>query len=451
MARIASVGCCGLVAALVLGSTSCNRSQSQGPDPAAVNMAPTGQAGQLAENQPAEPVQEVASQQPEYSQSGGEDQLSEAPQPPPPLPEYNQPPCPGENYLWTPGYWAYSPAGYYWVPGAWVMAPWVGALWTPPWWGFSGGVYLWHAGYWGPHIGFYGGINYGFGYTGIGFLGGYWGNGVFNYNRDALNVDIRVVHNVYNRPVVNYTPFNRISFNGPRGGINVQPNGSEERAFRERRMGALAAQTQLRHEAAANRAQFAAENRGRPGTVAAARPLANQNERPAMKAPARGVEPTGARAEARAPSSRPQPNERPSTRPGARSPGAMEAPARGVEPTGARAEARAPSSRPQPNERPLTRPGARSAGAMKAPARGVEPTGARAEARAPSSRPQPNERPSTRPGARSAGAMESRRIPQSRPESRPAPQLRRQAGRRPARQTPKARPAPAEKDHGKRG
>src|SRR5215472_18925874 len=42
---------------------------------------------------------------------------------PPALPVYEQPYCPGEGYIWTPGYWAYGPDGYYWVPGTWVLAP----------------------------------------------------------------------------------------------------------------------------------------------------------------------------------------------------------------------------------------------------------------------------------------------------------------------------------------
>ena len=43
---------------------------------------------------------------------------------PPPLPVYEQPLCPGDDYLWTPGYWAYDydANDYYWVPGTWVMA-----------------------------------------------------------------------------------------------------------------------------------------------------------------------------------------------------------------------------------------------------------------------------------------------------------------------------------------
>ncbi|HEY6823410.1 MAG TPA: hypothetical protein VI195_03150, partial [Steroidobacteraceae bacterium] len=91
---------------------------------------------------------------------------------PPPLPVYVQPPCPAPGFVWTPGYWAWGPDGYFWVPGTWLLAP-VGLLWTPGYWGWADGVYLWHAGYWGPQVGFYGGINYGFGYTGVGFEGGY--------------------------------------------------------------------------------------------------------------------------------------------------------------------------------------------------------------------------------------------------------------------------------------
>ncbi len=92
--------------------------------------------------------------------------------------------APGDGYMWTPGYWAYGPAGYYWVPGVWVRPPQVGVLWTPGYWGWGGGAFIFHEGYWGPHIGFYGGVNYGFGYGGVGFEGGYWHGGVFAYNRE---------------------------------------------------------------------------------------------------------------------------------------------------------------------------------------------------------------------------------------------------------------------------
>src|SRR5450631_2656945 len=88
---------------------------------------------------------------------------------PPPLVVYEQPPCPFDGYLWSPGYWAYGDGGYFWVPGVWVRPPQIGYLWTPPYWAFSDGFYVYHGGYWGSHVGFYGGVNYGYGYGGSGF------------------------------------------------------------------------------------------------------------------------------------------------------------------------------------------------------------------------------------------------------------------------------------------
>ncbi|MGB0105593.1 MAG: hypothetical protein WBP51_15420, partial [Candidatus Sulfotelmatobacter sp.] len=115
---------------------------------------------------------------------------------PPALPVYEQPLCPGDGYLWTPGYWAYDydASDYYWVPGTWVMAPETGFLWTPAYWGWGGDGFVFYDGYWGPHIGFYGGINYGFGYFGVGFEGGRWDNGHFFYNRSVNNVNMNEIH-----------------------------------------------------------------------------------------------------------------------------------------------------------------------------------------------------------------------------------------------------------------
>ena len=114
---------------------------------------------------------------------------------PPPLPVYDQPPIPAPGYLWVPGYWAWDDdAGYYWVPGTWVTPPEPELLWTPGYWGWDDGNYIFHAGYWGPHIGFYGGVAYGFGYTGDGYEGGYWRDGNFFYNRSVNNVAQRIDH-----------------------------------------------------------------------------------------------------------------------------------------------------------------------------------------------------------------------------------------------------------------
>src|SRR5580704_16043993 len=146
---------------------------------------------------------------------------------PPALPVYVQPPLPAPGYLWTPGYWSYGDAGYYWVPGVWVQPPRVGVLWTPGYWGFAGGIYGWHAGYWGPHIGFYGGVNYGFGYGGVGFVGGEWRGGAFAYNSAVWHVG-GGFHNVYvNRTVVNNVAVNHYSFNGA-GGVNYHASAQED-------------------------------------------------------------------------------------------------------------------------------------------------------------------------------------------------------------------------------
>jgi hypothetical protein len=144
---------------------------------------------------------------------------------PPALPVYEQPVCPGDGYLWTPGYWAYDydASDYYWVPGTWILAPEPGFLWTPGYWGWGGAAFIWHVGYWGPHVGFYGGISYGFGYFGVGFEGGRWDNDHFFYNRSVTNVNVTVVHNVYNTTVINNTTINRVSFNGGNGGVSARP------------------------------------------------------------------------------------------------------------------------------------------------------------------------------------------------------------------------------------
>jgi hypothetical protein len=122
---------------------------------------------------------------------------------PPALPVYEQPLCPGDGYLWTPGYWAYDydVTDYYWVPGTWVMGPEIGFLWTPAYWGWGGDGFVFYDGYWGPSVGFYGGINYGFGYFGLGFGGGRWDGGHFFYNRSVANVNITVIHNITTQPL----------------------------------------------------------------------------------------------------------------------------------------------------------------------------------------------------------------------------------------------------------
>jgi hypothetical protein len=193
---------------------------------------------------------------------------------PPPLPEYTQPECPADGYLWQPGYWAYSRAafGYYWVPGVWVAPPNPGLLWTPAYWGYVGSVYVFHAGYWGVSVGFYGGINYGYGYQGRGFVGGEWRDGGFRYNTAVVRVNTTVVHNTYvNTTVINNTVVNnRSSFNG-RGGVVAAPTASETAAMHQQHIPATSEQIRNQQASRADKSQFASANGGRPTNLAAAK------------------------------------------------------------------------------------------------------------------------------------------------------------------------------------
>jgi WXXGXW repeat (2 copies) len=208
---------------------------------------------------------------------------------PPPLPVYEQPICPGDGYIWTPGYWAYDSdfEDYYWVPGTWVLAPEIGFLWTPAYWGWGGDRFVFYDGYWGPLVGFYGGVNYGFGYFGVGFEGGRWDNGRFFYNRAVSNVNVTEIHNVYNTTVNVRETENRVSYNGGEGGINARPSAQEEAAARERHLPPVAAQSQHMQQARSNPQQRASVNRGKPEIAATPKPGAFK-DRGAVQARAAG-------------------------------------------------------------------------------------------------------------------------------------------------------------------
>ncbi|WP_083227947.1 YXWGXW repeat-containing protein [Mucilaginibacter sp. PPCGB 2223] len=211
---------------------------------------------------------------------------------PPPLPVYVQPPCPVDGYIWTPGYWAYNDVdGYYWVPGAWVAPPDPGYLWTPGYWGYDGGFYRFHPGYWGLHVGYYGGINYGFGYIGVGFVGGAWYGGHFRYNTAVVNVNRTVIHNTYvDRTVIRNVSNNRTSFNGP-GGVHASPRPQERIAMNERHISPTSQQVSHQTMASRDRNQFASANHGKPHTTAvdrvSSRPFNQQNRTPNGGAPHR--------------------------------------------------------------------------------------------------------------------------------------------------------------------
>jgi hypothetical protein len=195
--------------------------------------------------------------------------------PPPELPVYEQPICPGEGYIWTPGYWAWDrdDEDYYWVPGTWVLAPEVGFLWTPGYWAWGGNSFVFYEGFWGPVVGFYGGINYGYGYFGRGYEGGRWDGGRFYYNRTVNNINVTEIHNVYNTTVVNNNVnVTRVSYNGGNGGLSARATSQEQSAARQRHISPVAAQTQHIQAARSNRELRASENHGKPPIAATQRP-----------------------------------------------------------------------------------------------------------------------------------------------------------------------------------
>jgi hypothetical protein len=191
---------------------------------------------------------------------------------PPPLPVYDQPPIPAAGYLWVPGYWAWDDdTGYYWVPGTWVTPPEPELLWTPGYWGWDDGNYIFHGGYWGPHIGFYGGVAYGFGYTGDGYEGGYWRDGNFFYNRTVNNISNVSITNVYNKTVVVNNTTN-VSYNGGTGGTAARPTAEQLAASKEHHVAATPEQTRHVEAAAKDPALSLNSNHGHPTVAATAHP-----------------------------------------------------------------------------------------------------------------------------------------------------------------------------------
>ncbi len=213
---------------------------------------------------------------------------------PPALPVYVQPPPPAPDLMWVPGHWRYNPVmgDYFWVPGTWVAAPAPGLLWTPGYWGWSNGLYLWHEGYWGRHIGYYGGVNYGFGYGGMGFAGGEWRGGHFAYNTAVMNVDIhdrrfanahfedraRVERSIVANP-------NHVAYAGGPGGINHPATAEERVAEHEQHTAPTKVQEQHSEAAKADKTSYGKANGGHPTHTVAEKPLAaEKNEtKPAPK------------------------------------------------------------------------------------------------------------------------------------------------------------------------
>ncbi len=300
---------------------------------------------------------------------------------PPVLPVYAQPICPQPGLMWTPGYWAYGPDGYYWVPGAWVPAPYVGALWTPPYWGFENSLYVFHPGYWGSHVGYYGGINYGFGYGGIGFAGGMWRGGIFAYNTAIMRVGSGGAwgNRVYmDRGAVDRGYFargSRVAFNGGPNGIRYRPSTQERSYMNERHVSPTSFQQQHEVGARNDRGSYAKANGGRPQNLVAQRPLQRED------------------------------HAAPTARPGG---GNMNRPNGG---------ASRPAQQTRPTYNQQQRPEGRPTQTQQRPVQQQRP-----ESRPTQPQQRPESRPTPQPRQESRPAPQSRPAQQPRQESRPAPQ-----------------------------
>ena len=204
---------------------------------------------------------------------------------PPPLVVYEQPPIPAAGYLWTPGYWAWDAddSDYYWAPGAWAQPPQVGYYWTPGYWAWDNGAYAYKVGYWGPTVGYYGGVDYGYGYTSQGYYGGRWRNNTFEYNRTVNNITNVNITNVYEEPAPRGE--SHASYNGGPGGVQVKPTAEQLAASRGPHVEATAAQTERYRTAQQDKQSHFKANNGKPPE-----PVAKVEEKPAasgaMKGPA---------------------------------------------------------------------------------------------------------------------------------------------------------------------
>jgi hypothetical protein len=142
----------------------------------------------------------------------------------------------------------------------------------PGYWGWSDeGVFVFHEGYWGEHVGFYGGINYGYGYGGRGYEGGRWDNGHFFYNTSVNRVNVTVIHNTYNTTVVENNT-TRVSYNGGSGGVEARATPQEETYGKEQHVGRVTAQNEHIQQARSNPQLRASNNQGKPPIAATVKP-----------------------------------------------------------------------------------------------------------------------------------------------------------------------------------
>ncbi|HEY0799187.1 MAG TPA: hypothetical protein VGD50_08550 [Candidatus Baltobacteraceae bacterium] len=121
-------------------------------------------------------------------------------------------------------------------------------------------------------------MNYGFGYFGVGYVGGEWAGDTFRYNSAVTRVDERRIHSYYvDRSVVSsryVRTRTRISYDGGAHGLHLRPTGGELVAAHEHHIGLTSVQAQHVRLAAHDHTLRASVNHGRPARAAVARPFA---------------------------------------------------------------------------------------------------------------------------------------------------------------------------------
>jgi len=122
-------------------------------------------------------------------------------------------------------------------------------------------------------VGYYGGLNYGHGYTGTGYQGGRWDHVVFFYNRAASNARVQVVHNrLYNSRLVNYASRGQVSFNGGPAGSSARPSLTERHLQATEHAAPRDEQLRHEHQALTTPTQRANGPHGQPQVAATPRP-----------------------------------------------------------------------------------------------------------------------------------------------------------------------------------
>ena len=144
-----------------------------------------------------------------------------------------------------------------------------------------------------PHVGFYGGVNYGYGYTGNGYWGGRWSGNNFQYNTAVTHVNKTVINNTYvNNSFAKNVNANRTSFNGGNGGIKAQANAEQRAAMANaKKEGPTSQQLERQKLASKDQNLRASVNKGKPNQEAIK--SFNKNEGAGQGKGAQGLEAAG--------------------------------------------------------------------------------------------------------------------------------------------------------------